>query len=89
MLDHYSHVRMAAKRQAVATLGFGLIAPELDADKATGKVKLISIPYALSGAPCRGPKEPREFRARELFLTSPSSELPSLSACPHRKLPPQ
>jgi integrase len=30
MLDHYSHVRMAAKRQAVETLGGGLIAPEID-----------------------------------------------------------
>lgn len=38
MLDHYSHVRMAAKRDAVKSLGGGLIAPELDADKATGKV---------------------------------------------------
>lgn len=37
MLDHYSHVRMAAKRQAVQALGGGLIGPELDAGHATGK----------------------------------------------------
>ena len=28
MLDHYSHVRMAAKRSAVEALGGGLIAPD-------------------------------------------------------------
>jgi integrase len=37
MLDHYSHVRMAAKRQAVETLGGGLIALEPSADLAKGK----------------------------------------------------
>ena len=30
MCDHYSHVRMAAKRTAVETLGGGLIIPESD-----------------------------------------------------------
>jgi serine-type anaerobic sulfatase-maturating enzyme len=37
MLDHYSHVRLAAKRQAVEALGGGLIAPEPDAQQAKGK----------------------------------------------------
>jgi integrase len=37
MLDHYSHVRLAAKRQAVEALGGGLIAPEPDAQQAGGK----------------------------------------------------
>lgn len=37
MLDHYSHVRLAAKRQAVKALGGGLIAPEPDLRKAKGK----------------------------------------------------
>ena len=37
MLEHYSHVRMAAKRQAVATLGGGLIAPELDVEDAPAR----------------------------------------------------
>ena len=35
MLDHYSHVRMAAKRQAVEALGGGLIGLEPDAEHAT------------------------------------------------------
>lgn len=30
MLDHYSHVRMAAKREAVLALGGGLIVVEPD-----------------------------------------------------------
>ena len=38
MLDHYSHVRMAAKRTAVEALGGGgLIAPEADIQTAKGK----------------------------------------------------
>lgn len=37
MLDHYSHTRMAAKRQAVQSLGGGLIGPEADAKHAAGK----------------------------------------------------
>ena len=37
MLDHYSHVRMAAKRQAVEALGGGLIAPEPDAQQVKAK----------------------------------------------------
>jgi integrase len=37
MLDHYSHVRMAAKRQAVETLGGGFIGLEPDAGCAKGK----------------------------------------------------
>jgi len=37
MLDHYSHVRMAAKRNAVETLGGGLIAPESDFHYAKAK----------------------------------------------------
>ncbi len=37
MLDHYSHVRMAAKRQAVQALGGGLIVAEPDSERATGK----------------------------------------------------
>lgn len=37
MLDHYSHVRQAAKRQAVETLGGGLITPEPDVQQAKGK----------------------------------------------------
>jgi hypothetical protein len=38
MLDHYSHVRLAAKRQALEGLGGGLIAPEPDAQEAKGSV---------------------------------------------------
>jgi hypothetical protein len=38
MMEHYSHVRMAAKREAIATLGGGLLAPEPDAEEATDKV---------------------------------------------------
>lgn len=38
MLDHYSHVRMAAKRSAVEALGGGLIAPEPDARQGKGEV---------------------------------------------------
>jgi len=37
MLDHYSHVRLAAKRQAVEALGGGLIAPEPGVHDAKGK----------------------------------------------------
>jgi integrase len=37
MLDHYSHVRMAAKRTAVEALGGGLIVPEPDARQAKGQ----------------------------------------------------
>jgi len=37
MLDHYSHVRMAAKRTAVEALGGGLIVPEPDVRQAKGK----------------------------------------------------
>jgi integrase len=37
MQDHYSHVRMAAKRQAVEALGGGLIGLEPDAEQAKGK----------------------------------------------------
>lgn len=37
MLDHYSHVRMAAKRQAVQALGGGLIVAEPDSERATAK----------------------------------------------------
>jgi integrase len=37
MLDHYSHVRMAAKRLAVEALGGGLIVPEPDVQQAKGK----------------------------------------------------
>lgn len=37
MLDHYSHVRMAAKRSAVEALGGGLIVPELDVQHAKGE----------------------------------------------------
>lgn len=37
MLDHYSHVRMAAKRQAVEALDGGLIQPELSVELAAGK----------------------------------------------------
>lgn len=37
MLDHYSHVRLAAKRDAVAALGGGLIASEPSAEHAKGK----------------------------------------------------
>ena len=37
MLDHYSHVRMAAKRQAVEALGGGLIVSEPDVQQAKGK----------------------------------------------------
>ncbi|MCL4852648.1 MAG: tyrosine-type recombinase/integrase, partial [Bryobacteraceae bacterium] len=37
MLDHYSHVRMDAKRQAVQALGGGLISAELNAEHADGK----------------------------------------------------
>jgi integrase len=37
MLDHYSHVRLAAKRQAVEGLGGGLIVPEPNAQQAKGK----------------------------------------------------
>jgi integrase len=37
MLDHYSHVRMAAKRQAVQALGGGLIVAEPEGERATGK----------------------------------------------------
>ena len=37
MLEHYSHVRLAAKRQAVRALGGGLIMPEPDAQQAKGK----------------------------------------------------
>jgi hypothetical protein len=37
MLDHYSHVRMAAKRRTVAAFGGGLIVPEPDAQQADGK----------------------------------------------------
>jgi hypothetical protein len=39
MLDHYSHLRLAAKRQAVEALGAGLIGPGpgVDQTKATGK----------------------------------------------------
>lgn len=37
MLDHYSHVRMAAKRQAVEALGGGLIVPEADMQQAQGQ----------------------------------------------------
>jgi integrase len=36
MLDHYSHVRMAAKRTAVEALGGGLIMPEPDIHQAKG-----------------------------------------------------
>jgi hypothetical protein len=36
MLDHYSHVRLAAKRQAVEGLGGGLIMPEPDVQQADG-----------------------------------------------------
>ena len=36
MLDHYSHVRLAAKRQAVEALGGGPIVHELDAHHAKG-----------------------------------------------------
>lgn len=37
MLDHYSHVRLAAKRKAVEGLGGGLIAPEPDVHDAKGE----------------------------------------------------
>ncbi len=37
MLDHYSHVRMAAKRSAVEVLGGGLIIPEVDTLSVKGK----------------------------------------------------
>ncbi len=37
MLDHYSHVRMVAKRQAVQALGGGLIGLELITEQATRK----------------------------------------------------
>jgi integrase len=37
MQDHYSHVRMAAKRQAVEALGGGLIGLEPDAEHAKGR----------------------------------------------------
>jgi len=37
MLEHYSHVRMAAKRQAVQVLGGGLIAAEPEAEQPTSK----------------------------------------------------
>jgi integrase len=37
MLDHYSHVRMAAKRSAVEALGGGLIVPEPDVNQAKGE----------------------------------------------------
>ena len=37
MLDHYSHVRMTAKRQAVEALGGGLIRLESDAERAKRK----------------------------------------------------
>ena len=39
MLDHYSHVRMAAKRQAVEALGGGLIATQPDSDGTIRKVQ--------------------------------------------------
>lgn len=38
MLDHYSHVRMAAKRSAVEALGGGLIAPEPGFKQTKGKI---------------------------------------------------
>jgi hypothetical protein len=37
MLDHYSHVRLAAKRQAVEGLGGGLIVTVRDVQQANGK----------------------------------------------------
>jgi integrase len=37
MLEHYSHVRMAAKRQAVQVLGGGLIAAEPEAEQPSSK----------------------------------------------------
>jgi hypothetical protein len=37
MLDHYSHVRMAAKRSAVEALGGGLILAEPDVRQAKGQ----------------------------------------------------
>lgn len=37
MLEHYSHVRMAAKREAVQALGGGLIEAAMSADEARGK----------------------------------------------------
>src|SRR4051794_11185649 len=43
MLDHYSHVRLAAKRQAVQALGGGLIMPEPDAQQAEGKANSLTI----------------------------------------------
>jgi integrase len=38
MLEHYSHVRMAAKREALDKLAGGLMKPELTADLANSKV---------------------------------------------------
>jgi len=35
-LDHYSHVRMAARRQTVEALGGGLIIPEADIHQPKG-----------------------------------------------------
>jgi len=37
MMEHYSHVRMAAKRDALKNLGGGLIATELNAQDANGR----------------------------------------------------
>lgn len=37
MLDHYSHVRLTAKRKAVEGLGGGLIVPEPEVHDAKGK----------------------------------------------------
>jgi len=37
MLDHYSHVRLGAKRNAVGGMGVGLIASEPDVQQAKGK----------------------------------------------------
>ena len=38
MLEHYSHVRMEAKRSAVEKLSSGLMKPRLTSDSETGRV---------------------------------------------------
>ncbi len=54
MLDHYSHVRMAAKREAVQALGGDLIESPISAEQAHGKANGGTVgPAAATGEPVR------------------------------------